>query len=272
MIRKVYTFLLVFVTSCIFSCGCATRELNDMQEIFHLIENQVTPATWVIFDIDMVLIQPSDPAFQMPNMKRFNTIAKRVMKSIPSDKQMVFLSLITVESPSILIDRHLPGLFQEMARNKVTAMALTSNLTGSFKGIPNMEAWRVETLKKLGINFSAMAPHHGPVVLDDLPTYRGHYSAYMDGILFVNGNAISKGDALLAFFKKIHQQPERVIFIDDRQENIQSVDDALKTLSKPVQYEGIHYTGAALYPSAEVTERVFESQWEKLASEAKELP
>ena len=60
--------------------------------------------TLAVFDVDMVLIQPSDPAFQMANMKRFSAISKRIMKEVPADKQMVFLSLMTISSDPVLID------------------------------------------------------------------------------------------------------------------------------------------------------------------------
>ena len=71
-------------------------------------------------------------------------------------------------------------------------MALTSNLTGKFAAIQNMEQWRVNSLRTLGIDFSKSAPHQSSLTFNNLPPYRGNYSSYVNGILFVNGTESPK--------------------------------------------------------------------------------
>lgn len=75
-----------------FSCHAKITQVNGMKEIFDYF-NHADIKTLVIFDVDMVLLQPSNPAFQMTNMKRFNSVAKRIMKEIPVEKQMMFFKL-----------------------------------------------------------------------------------------------------------------------------------------------------------------------------------
>lgn len=82
--------LTLLMTFSIFTCHAQITQVNDMQEVFNALSN-ADSNTLVIFDVDMVLIQPSDPAFQMANMKRFSAISKRIMKEVPTDKQMLFL-------------------------------------------------------------------------------------------------------------------------------------------------------------------------------------
>lgn len=119
------------------------------------------------------LIQPSDPAFQMANMKCFGAISKRIMKEVPTEKQMMFLSLMTISSDPVLIDNSTPQFLKQIIQKGIPVMALTANLTGSFGTIRNMEQWRVNSLRCLGIDFSESAPYKA---LLNLASYRGYYS------------------------------------------------------------------------------------------------
>ncbi len=222
--------------------------------------------TLAIFDVDMVLVQPDDPAFQMQNIKRFGASAKRIMGAIPKDKQMIFLSLMTVSSKTILIENEMPAFFQTLSKWKVPAIALTANLTGQFCEIENMEKWRAETLRSLGIDFSSLSPCKMAFVCTELPSYRQNFCTYVDGMMFVNGKDVSKGDALIAFLEKANLRPSKIIFVDDREENVKSVEACAQKLG--INFRGVHYLGAAKYPSREITEEQFESQWNALAQAA----
>ena len=213
----------VLMTLCIFSCQAQITQVNDMKEILDYF-NTADSKTLAIFDVDMVLVQPGDPAFQMANMKRFGAISKRIMKDIPADKQMMFLSLMTISSEPVLIDECTPQLLKSIIQKGIPAIALTANLTGSFGPVKNMEEWRIKSLRLLGIDFTKTAPYQKSLVFDELSPYRGNYSTYLDGVLFVNGIKVSKGDAFLSFLKKTAFFPDKIIFIDDREDNLKSVE------------------------------------------------
>ena len=169
-----------------------------MDQVFQHFK-EIDSDTFAIFDVDMVLIQPSDPAFQMANMKRFSSICKQVMQKIPPEKKMVFLSLASISSDSILIDLRTPQFLRQLRQKGIPAIALTANLTGEFGSIKSMEMWRIDSLNRLGINFSQSAPFQQNITFENLPSYRGNYSTYTKGILFVNGTVCSKGEALSLF-------------------------------------------------------------------------
>ena len=118
----------------------------------------------------------------------------------------------------------------------------------------------------LGIDFSKAAPYPSSLVFDDLAPYRGNYSIYFNGVLFVNGTAVSKGEAFLSFLKKTKLSPNKIIFIDDREENLKSLESAIQKLDNSIEYQGIHFLGAQQYPSKLISEDEFESKWKKLAS------
>jgi hypothetical protein len=260
----------MMMTLTFFMCHAEITQVNNMKEVFSYFNN-ADSKTLAIFDVDMVLIQPSDPAFQMANIRRFGNTAKRILKEIPAEKQMMFLCLMTTSCDSQLIDNNTPQILQQIMQKGVQAMALTANLTGSLGTIKNMEQWRVQTLQGFGIDFSKSAPYKTPLVFDDLATYRGNYSTYLDGILFVNGTAVSKGDALLSFLNKTQEYPEKIVFIDDREDNLKSLESAIKTLPQPIEYIGLHYLEAQHYPSECISEDEFEARWQKLAAEVKDL-
>lgn len=185
----------------IFLCHAQITQVNDMQEVIDALSD-ADSKTLAIFDIDMVLVQPSDPAFQMANMKRYNAISKRIMKEVPPDKQMLFLSLMSISSDPVLIDDRMPQFLEQISQKGIPAIALTANLTGKLGAIQKMEQWRVDNLRQLGIDFSKIAPYQATLIFDNFAPYRGNYSTYLDGILFVNGTSVSKGEAFLSFLEK----------------------------------------------------------------------
>lgn len=255
---------------CMDSCFAQIIQVNDMKEVSEYF-NTANSRTLAIFDVDMVLVQPSDPAFQMANMKRFGAISKSIMKEVPVEKLMMFLSLMTISSEPVLVDEFTPQFLNNLSQRGVPTIALTANLTGSFGPIKNMEKWRIESLKRLGIDFTKSAPYQQPLIFDDLSPYRDNYSTYLDGVLFVNGTTVSKGDAFRSFMKKTGFILDRIIFIDDREDNLKSLEAAIKKLDPSIEYQGLHFLGAQKYPSKVISEDEFEFRWKQLVSQVKEL-
>lgn len=250
-----------------FTCNAEITQVDDMAKVFDYF-NEANANTLGVFDIDMVLTQPSDPAFQMANMKRFSSIAKKIMLKIPEDKRIAFLSLMSISSDLILIDNRTPHLLLQLAGKGIPAIALTANLTGEFASIKNMETWKIKHLRILGIDFSKNNFHKEQIIFKDLPSFRGNYSVYTEGIIFVNGTRCSKGEALLAFFEKIGAYPKEVIFVDDREENLKSVEASLQKVNRVIKFTGIHYVGAKQFLSEQISEGQFEARWSELAEQA----
>ncbi len=259
------------VILCSFASGYATiNKVNTMEEVTRYFANADCD-TLIIFDIDMVLIQPSDPAFQMANMVHFRNVAKRISQSIPQEKKNLFLTLMLLNSDSILVDTYTPTLLSRLIENSVPTIALTSNLTGPLKNIASLEAWKINRLCKLGIDFTSSAPMQENQTFCDLPSYRGNYSSYKQGILFANGPVCPKGDVLIRFLQIAGLHPKRVIFIDDREDNLKNVEESLNKYNPLIQYDGIHYLGANLYPSPQISEQEFETKWSALAELTKTI-
>lgn len=87
-----------------------------------------------------------------------------------------------------------------------------------------------------------------------------HDLCILDGVLFVNGTAVSKGDAFLSFLEKSGFSPSKVIFVDDREDNLKSLEAAIQKLDRSIEYQGFHYLGAQKYQSTPISEEDFESR------------
>lgn len=263
-------YLTLLMTLSLFTVYGQIKQVNTMDEVFAYF-NDADGQTLAIFDVDLVLIQPSDPAFQMANMKRFSSNCKKIIKEVPPDKLMMFFGLMGTKSDSILLDNRLSQFFQELCHKGISAMALTAGLTGEFDAVKSMENKRVDDLNNLGIDFSKTAPIDTSIVFDDLAAYRGNFPVYLNGVFFTNGMVVSKGEAFLSFLKKTNIRPDRIIFIDDMEENLKSFEVVLMTLDKPIEYVGLHFIGAQNYPSKQITEEEFELKWKNLVLKVKRM-
>lgn len=239
-----------------------------MKEVFEAFENE-DKNTLAIFDVDLVLVQPSDPAFQRPNIKRYRSIAKEIMNTI-SDKTLA-LALMSSGSKPILVDNCTPHWLKLLQKRGIKAIALTSNVTGPLGSIPSMLNWRIDCLKYLKIDLSKTSPYQKPITFFNLPPYRDRYPEYRNGYLFTNGDSNSKGAVLVDFLQRAHLHPKKIIFIDDREENLTAVQEALTQFDPSIGYTAILYTGAENYPSQEISERDFEQRWKELAEETQRL-
>lgn len=251
-------------------CHAQIQPVNTMKEVIECFK-EADRDTLALFDIDMVILQPQDPAFQMANMKRYSPVIKKIMQQVPSDKRDIFLVLMSISSNAVLIDRQMSLLLKDLAKRNIAKMALTGNFTGSFAEIENMEDWKIKQLAQLEIDFSQGAPYADKIIFSELPSYRHQYSTYTNGILFVNGSVCPKGEALVAFLKKTGHSPRKVIFIDDREENLTSVEASLKQYDPSIEFKGLHYTGAKDYPSPVISEELFESRWQEIALKAQSV-
>jgi hypothetical protein len=101
-----------------------------------------------------------------------------------------------------------------------------------------------------------------------LPAYRGNYPVHIRGLLFTNGKNCSKGELLVAYLKKIGERPGRVIFVDDKEDNLKSAESALLNYDQGIDFLGLHYLGANSYPSRPISAEEFGAKWEAFAAEA----
>ncbi len=66
------------------------------------------------------------------------------------------------------------------------------------------------------------------------------------------------------FLKTISFFPKKIVGLDDKLEFLQQVEESIRAFDPTIEYMGIHFTGAGLYPSLELVE----SKWKALKEQA----
>lgn len=243
-------------------------EVHSLDEVREHFKGK-NSSTFAVFDIDMVLIQPSDPAFQMLNIERYYPVAKRIILSVPPAKRDILYALTSLYYDSVLVDNNYPLFFQQLQDQGIPAMGLTASLTGSLLHIPCLEAWKSDHLCSQGIYFEESAPSSSSITFCDLPSYRGYYPVFYKGVLLTNGGfSCSKGKGFVTFLQDAQLHPQEIIFADDKEDNLTSVERALFEYDPSIKFVGLHYLGARYYPSEYISEEEFARRWETLAAQA----
>jgi hypothetical protein len=259
-----YKFIFLFlIPVALFS---EIKQVGTMKEIAHHFE-QLDKKDLAVFDLDDVLVQPDNPASQMANMKKHKEVFIKIIGPLSPEKIDILFVVSTLDSFPILIDPHSLQVLENLSKKQVPTMGLTANFTGKFLHVDCLEDWKIQQIKKLGFDFSTNSPHKGKIVFHNLPQFLNNPVIYKEGILFSNGRTVSKGEALVAFLKTTQYVPQKVLFMDDREENLKKVELALRELNPHIVYTGVHYTAAKDYPASPISEKQFAAYWEKAVAD-----
>lgn len=207
---------------------------SNISSIQHILDES-SEDTLVIFDVDDVIIRPLDSAFYPVNKDLLVSIDKE-LSSRNTLKQMQNLWSIVFQSREHeVFDQSIYQILAVIQSKKIPTIALTNCGTGSLGVLNSLEDWRIETLKKLNIDFSIIAP-----VKDSYNfPLEGKLGKAMlkKGIIFTGG--VKKGAVLLEFLSTYHLNYKKIIFIDNKYKNLESVGLASQNLG--AEYLGVHY-------------------------------
>ncbi len=249
---KIVCFLLATVSLFL---QAAIMPINSIEEA-HPHFSEINHATLVFFDLDCTLVQNGEPAFQMANLKKHKPIVKKLLASLSEEQEHLFWNTSTLGSPTILIDPTSLELFSQLHKAGISTIGLTAQKIGPLFEVPNMEQWRIDRLQALGFDFTVTAP-----VVTNF-SFPG--ANYQGGILFSDEQG--KGEVLVAFLRAADLHPAKIIFMDDREENVNDVEAALQQFDPEIAFVGLHYRGALHYPSADITAAEFAEKWTAVAN------
>jgi hypothetical protein len=237
------------------------KQVSTMAEIGIFFEG-TSSETLAVFDIDNVLLIPKEPAFQLPNMKKYKDIFKKYTKSLSTEELDVFLNLIIQRYPSQLLEPGIPQLIQQLIKQGVRPIALTA-VWSDRPGISR----RHDDLLRFGVDFSASFPKIPHTEFKDFPKYRGRHPIFDRGIIYANGVQVDKGRVLVDFLKKANLHPKQIIFVDDLRKNLDAIQAALEPLG--IAFVGLEYTGSQVFPATPIDSETFEHTIRALTEEAK---
>ena len=248
------------------------------QHIDKLLQQQSPEDLLVAFDIDMTLTQPDHPAVYYPNLKTHRAIYIDVMSTLTPTERDRKVTLTVQLLPQRLVESETPTLIKKIQETGIQTIAFTASLAGPLffdrphsKNPKRIEALRFDCLKNFNIDFSQSFALED-FILDNIPTHNHQYPVFFRGILCANGEQgkdSTKGDVLIAFLKKMDLQPKKIVLIDDRMPNLESVANALKIHYPHIQFLGLEYQGAFDYAPETINAEDFRTFWEDLSKKSK---
>lgn len=207
--------------------------------------------TLVVFDVDLVLITPSDEVFIMQASEDGDKFLARIYKDLferHSIHDVDNLQRILMYNQSWrLVTPDTAIIFNRIKDSGYKVLGLTASGTGTFGNIQSVENWRISQLKTLGVTFSNSYVDAKAGTLDQyIPGISEHYRnakhpsfpAVKDGIIFTA--FIPKGQALGAYLQYADIKPRKIIFTDDRLYNLESVQEYCKEAE--IEFIGYEYT------------------------------
>ncbi|MBF0208408.1 MAG: DUF2608 domain-containing protein [Oligoflexia bacterium] len=218
-----------FSTSIIFLLGfvlCFGRpsfakieEIKSMRDI----ESAITDDTLVVLDIDNTIIHPTtylgsdEWHYYLYRIYKINGVDEKEILSKTTDVWNKTQSLIEIE----LAEKGTPDLIKKLQGRGIKIMSLTAR-DGAIADLT------IKHLKSLGVDFSKSSLLEAD---KELPWPEGGVLV-RGGIIFVGENNV-KGKVLSQFLQKIKFIPRKVVFVDDRQKHVRSVDKEMGDLGVP---------------------------------------
>lgn len=204
--------------------------------------------TLVIFDIDNVLLVHEDPWERgyKKERRQAHTIAtlykpeSKIERTLDRSVRDHLWSIYALAQKESLVDPIILDVIHTLQKRLVKVIALTHFIVGPIGKIAAVDDWRVATLKSFNIDFSAAFPKFPKIIFEHC-NYEGKFPTFQNGVLFTT-LACSKGELLKAFFEKIGWKPRTVIMVDDKRENLESIQAELKKMG--IAFAGFEYTGA----------------------------
>jgi FMN phosphatase YigB (HAD superfamily) len=264
---KLFHILLLSLVFLGTPCCAKTIKTNDIHRIQTEI-NQANPETLVIFDVDDVLMTGKDQILQPVNHKFAEKLEEGLESRHSENEAQKLWSIIWLARLEKPVDPQMSPLIEALQEKGIRVLALTNAWTGPFGNISSLENWRVKELNSLGYHFEKSWPQLQTKVFMRLTTKDPQrFPTFIDGILLTCG--VPKGEVLQAFLAYAGLAPQKIIFIDDKRKNLESVEKTAESLSIP--FVGIEYTAVKDAKEEPLDKARAEFQFEVLEKEQKWL-
>lgn len=158
-----------------------------------------------------------------------------------------------------LVDPRLATLIRNLQSAKIPTIALTAARPGKYGNIPSMQEWRRKELKDVNIDFGSSFSYIKPFIFSEFTAKSP--PAFERGIIY--SSCVPKGDVLKVFLERTGFKPRRVIFLDDKLPQVESVEKNLASMGI-CDYLGIHYIEAEAI-SCEADPKIADFQFRYLA-------
>ena len=227
-----HSVLCITLISCLLMSSLSWAKVQEIRSI-HEVQEEITPQTLVVFDIDNTLITPTG---NLGSDQWFFYLQKiYTLKGLP-EKESAEKATITWNKTQELIrvkavESETPTWIQQLQKRGIKTMALTARRA-------DVAEVTKKQLQSIHVEFKTHSPSSQTLNLSKAELQSEEDAIFTDGILLV-GEGNNKGLVFKAFLKKIGYTPEKIIFIDDKVKHVNNMEKALSSLSIP--YFGYRY-------------------------------
>jgi hypothetical protein len=231
-------FSLLMMTSC--SEDNRFLTLKDTDSIAKEMQT-ADKDTLVIFDVTDVLLEPSRMLFRTKNSNQLSKILQE-FSSRASKKEKEDIFGLIVQQVFIPIDKRLVGILFDLQGKMVNILALSDVLAGEYGEIEYIKDILVAQLNILDYHFEESWRDTKNA---DFCTEKGQNISFKDGVVFTRTpvSESPKENSVVAFLKYAHLHPRKIIFVSSNQENLKSMEAAIKS-SSAINFVGIEYTAS----------------------------
>ncbi|CAK6514805.1 DUF2608 domain-containing protein [Rickettsia helvetica] len=239
------------------------NKVHDFKEVIETVK-QADNTSLVLFDIDEVIVMDSDESRLTHDYRK--ALMKDIEKRLTRKECELLLSVILKGKKSRFVNLDILKIFALLKEKNIPAMGLTKLPTDKFGVIEDMIEWRIRELAELKVNFQEFSPLEDEIIIEDFNIGYGK-PTLKDGIIYTA--EYDKGSVLEYVLRKTNYYPQSIIFIDDIEENLLSLQKTCKELK--INYQGFEFMGSAIVPEPDLDEQLEKIRFEILEKEYKWL-
>lgn len=199
---------------------------NKVSNIFKIeslsqISTEQPSKTLFLFDLDDTIFD----SFSMLGSKAWRRYIVEATKKIDISENWhdIFSFALAQKHPLKTVETLTSSFVKELQEKGHVVCGLTSRERKLWYNMPKdgVDILTIEQLNSVNVDFNNKS-------LENVYPYLSGDSEYFKGVFFANIDP--KGDYLLHVFANATQYPEKIIFIDDKLSQVESVDNALSKL------------------------------------------
>ena len=234
--------------------------ISDFAPLTKLLEESGRD-TLVIFDVDHVLIMPTDE-YTLNRHPYRKQLWEELEGRLSEEDMKALYGLTASKAKWRLVDPGIIEIFTYLKKRQIPSIALTSIYTGKFGTIEKLEDWRIKHLHNLGFDFANLTPIQEEMLLYELEE-QGGVPMLKSGIILTA--QVDKGRVLEHVLCRSNYYPKTIIFIDDMLNNLESLEKLSAKLK--IKFHGFHYTAASNIPIPVIDKKIERLRFQILEKE-----
>ncbi len=240
--------------------------LQSLEEVAGPLTGPLNEDTLLMFDVDYTLIVGCDAIWHLKGRE----VRYKVRAEIFENPALLLFErypegylhgrmIEALETHSMLVDPASPQLIRDLQKRGVPVIAFTASSGGPLGEIESMADLRCEQLRAFGFFFETTFPELDSIEFSKQPG-KAFPPLFHHGVLFASNH--TKGEVLPHLLSQLSWHPRKVVMVDDRLEQLQSIEKALE--STGIEFIGLHYRAAEELPY-QVDEELARFQFHHLA-------